>query len=181
MGTEDTSIHDFDYALICDYFSTLDRQGPGSPEVTAKALECIDNLTSESRIADIGCGTGGQTLVLAEHAPGRITALDLFPEFIAILEDRVRTAGLQDRIKGVVGSMEALSFQDGELDLIWSEGAIYNIGFERGINEWHRFLKKGGFLAVSEACWFAEERPEERSPRRPPGRPPQRNDTSCRQ
>jgi ubiquinone/menaquinone biosynthesis C-methylase UbiE len=161
MSTEDTSIHDFDYALICDYFSTLDRQGPGSPEVTAKALECIDNLTSESRIADIGCGTGGQTLVLAEHAPGRITALDLFPEFIAILEDRVRNAGLQDRIKGVVGSMEALSFQDGELDLIWSEGAIYNIGFERGINEWHRFLKKGGFLAVSEACWFTEERPEE--------------------
>ena len=32
------------------------------------------------------------------------------------------------------------------LDLIWSEGAIYNIGFERGLNEWREFLKTGGTL-----------------------------------
>ena len=38
--------------------------------------------------------------------------------------------------------MDALPFQEEELDLIWSEGAIYNIGFERGMNEWNKFLKK---------------------------------------
>jgi hypothetical protein len=40
-------------------------------------------------------------------------------------------------------------------------GAIYNIGFERGINEWRELLKAGGFIAVSEASWFTEERPAE--------------------
>jgi hypothetical protein len=40
---------------------------------------------------------------------------------------------LQDRVKGIVGSMENLSFQKEEFDLIWSEGAIAGIGFEKGI------------------------------------------------
>ena len=44
---------------------------------------------------------------------------------------------------------------------MWSEGAIYNIGFERGLNEWRKFLKTGGYIAVSEASWFSEERPAE--------------------
>ena len=57
--------------------------------------------------------------------------------------------------------MDNLPFQNEELDLIWSEGAIYNIGFERGMNEWNKYLKKGGFIAVSEASWFTSERPAE--------------------
>ncbi len=161
MSNETHSIHDFDYGLICEYFASLERQGPGSPEVTLKALSFIEGLMPESRIADIGCGTGGQTRVLAEHAPGTITGLDLFPDFIHSFNTRAQAAGLEDRVQGVVGSMEALPFADEELDLIWSEGAIYNIGFERGIREWHRFLKPGAYLAVSEACWFTESRPEE--------------------
>jgi hypothetical protein len=59
------SIHEFDIHLICEYFSSVERQGPGSPEVTIKALSFIDNLTNESRIADLGCGTGGQTKALS--------------------------------------------------------------------------------------------------------------------
>jgi SAM-dependent methyltransferase len=62
---------------------------------------------------------------------------------------------------GIVGSMENLPFQDNELDLIWSEGAIYNIGFERGLNEWRKFLKTGGYIAVSEVSWFTQTQPDE--------------------
>ena len=58
MGNENTSIHEFDFDLICEYFSTVERQGPGSPEVTLKALSFIDGLTDTARIADMGCGTG---------------------------------------------------------------------------------------------------------------------------
>ena len=57
--------------------------------------------------------------------------------------------------------MDDLPFREGELDLIWSEGAIYNIGFERGLREWRRYLRPGGFLAVTEASWFTDERPAE--------------------
>jgi len=140
----------------------MERQGPGSPEVTLKALSFIDNLTEQSRIADIGCGTGGQTITLAKHIEGQITTLDLFPDFINILNRNAEQLGLQDRVKGIVGSMvEELPFKKESLDLIWSEGAIYNIGFERGLNEWRKYLKTGGYIAVSEASWFTDERPAE--------------------
>ena len=44
---------------------------------------------------------------------------------------------------------------------MWSEGAIYNIGFERGICEWRKFIKHGGYIAVSEVSWFSDIRPKE--------------------
>lgn len=161
MSNENKTIHDFELNLICDFFSNMERQGPGSPEVTLKALSFIDNLTDKSLIADIGCGTGGQTMVLAKHTLGQITGLDLFPGFIDIFNRNAKQLGLQDRVKGIVGSMDNLPFQKEEFDLIWSEGAIYNIGFERGINEWRDYLKPNGYIAVSESSWFTEERPAE--------------------
>lgn len=161
MNNENKSIHEFDFKLICEYFSAVKRQGPGSPEMTIKALSFIDDLGANSRIADIGCGTGGQTMVLAGHVPGQITGIDLFPDFIDLFNANARKLNLHDRVKGIVGSMDNLPFQNEELDLIWSEGAIYNIGFERGLREWRRFLRKGGYLAVSEASWFTNERPVE--------------------
>lgn len=161
MSNENTSIHEFDFNLICEYFAAIERQGPGSPEVTIKALSFVDNLTSDSRIADIGCGTGGQTMVLAQHAPGNITGIDLFPRFIDLFNANAGKLSLNHRVKGMVGSMDNLPFGNEELDLIWSEGAIYNIGFERGLSEWRKFLKTGGYIAVSEASWFTTERPAE--------------------
>lgn len=161
MSNENKSIHEFDFNLICEYFSAIERQGPGSPEVTLKALSFIDNLSAESRIADIGCGTGGQTMTLAQNAPGHFTGIDLFPLFIDLFNANARKLGLSEKVSGVVGSMDNLSFGDEELDLIWSEGAIYNIGFERGLTEWRRFLKTGGYIAVTDASWFTAERPDE--------------------
>jgi SAM-dependent methyltransferase len=161
MSNENSSIHEFEFNLICEYFSSIERQGPGSPEVTIKALSFIEGLTAESKIADLGCGTGGQTMVIAQHASGKITGIDLFPTFVDLFNANAVKHNLQNRVKGVVGSMDNLPFREEELDVIWSEGAIYNIGFERGLNEWRKFLKPGGYVAVSEASWFTKDRPEE--------------------
>ncbi len=161
MSDEFKTIHEFDLNLICDYFSFLERQGPGSPEMTKKALSFIDNLSETSQILDLGCGTGGQTMVLAQNAPGNITGIDLFPGFIEVFNSNARQLQLSQRVKGVVGSMDNLDYADESIDLIWSEGAIYNIGFERGMKEWNRLLRKGGYIAVTEASWFSGSRPEE--------------------
>lgn len=161
MSNENKNIHDFDLNLICDFFSNMERQGPGSPEATLKALSFIDNLSDGSLIADIGCGTGGQTMVLARNTPGQITGLDLFPGFIDIFNRNAKHLGLHERVGGIVGSMDSLPFEKNSLDLIWSEGAIYNIGFERGLNEWRKYLKTGGYIAVTESSWFTDERPGE--------------------
>jgi ubiquinone/menaquinone biosynthesis C-methylase UbiE len=161
MDSEIKTIHELDMNMIYEYFSNTERQGPGSPEITLKALSFIEGLTEESKIADIGCGTGGQTRVLAQNTPCEIIGVDLWRDFINQFNQNVQNNHFQDRMKGVVGDMKNLPFQEQEFDLIWSEGAIYNIGFERGLNEWRKFLKQGGYIAVSENTWFTEERPAE--------------------
>lgn len=156
-----SSIHDFDFALICDYFSSIPRQGPGSDDITLKALSLIDGLPDHPLIADLGCGCGSSTLQLALNTNGSIKALDLFPLFIERTLQRCQEAGVADKVEGMVGDMCNLTFDKASFDVIWSEGAIYNIGFQRGVNEWRHFLKQGGWLAVSEASWLTDSRPEE--------------------
>ena len=101
MSNKNKTIHEFDFNFICEYFSRLERQGPGSPEATLKALGFIDNLTGQSCIADLGCGTGGQTRTLAAHVQGSVTGLDLFPDFIRIFNRQATQSGLQDRVEGL--------------------------------------------------------------------------------
>jgi ubiquinone/menaquinone biosynthesis C-methylase UbiE len=139
----------------------LERQGPGSPEMTVKALSFLDSPNKISRVLDLGCGTGGQTMVLAKNIAGSITGVDIFPEFINVFNDNAKKLNLQERVKGIVGSMEDIPFEKEEFDLIWSEGAIDNIGFEKGLNYWNGFLMKNGFLAVTCPSWFTDEHPIE--------------------
>jgi len=139
------------------------RQGPGSDPETLRALELtrLDRATG-LRVADIGCGTGASTLVLARQLPSaEIAAVDLSPAFLEVLAERAREAGLAGRIETLAASMEALPFEPESLDLIWSEGAIYNIGFAAGLAAWRPFLRPGGMLAVSEMSWLRPDPPEE--------------------
>lgn len=161
MNNEQHTIHEFDLNIIYDFFSNSERQGPGSPEETLKALSFIDGLAEKSKVADIGCGTGGQTMVLGENTACEIIGVDAWSGFINQFNRNAQIKNLQDRVKGIVGNMENLPFREEEFDLIWSEGAIYNIGFERGLNEWRKFLKPGGYIAVTENTWFSETRPAE--------------------
>jgi SAM-dependent methyltransferase len=148
--------------LIIDFHKNSERQGPGSEKDTLKALGMLNLPTDRKlKVADIGCGSGGQTITLARNIEGQITAVDLFPEFLDELNEKSRKLGLTDKIVTLKASMDELPFQSGELDLIWSEGAIYNIGFEAGIKKWKDYLKVGGFLAVSEITWITPFRPPE--------------------
>ncbi|MDD4255706.1 MAG: class I SAM-dependent methyltransferase, partial [Methanofollis sp.] len=151
-----------DISLICRLFETLPRQGPGNDECTARAFRMIPDLPENPEVLDIGCGAGMQTLALARLCPdARITAVDVHPPVLADLERRAREAGVADRIRTVRASMDALPFEKNSFDLIWAEGSIFIIGFEKGLSYWREYLKDGGYMAVSDAVWFtADPSPE---------------------
>ncbi|MBO4831761.1 MAG: class I SAM-dependent methyltransferase [Oscillospiraceae bacterium] len=147
--------------LLLETHIGLERQGPGSPEAVDRALGFLGPLDRFRETADLGCGTGGQTLLLAERLPGRITGLDMFPAFAEELSRKAGERGLGDRVSGIAGDMARLPFEKDSLDLIWSEGAIDNIGFREGLSHWRGFLRENGCIAVTCPSWLTEERPEE--------------------
>ena len=151
-----------DLPLLVDLHLEAHRQGPGGEAETRRAIE-LSGLRSGHgmQIADVGCGTGASTLVLARELDAEIIAIDFVPEFLATLEQRAIRTGVAGRITTVRASMESLPCAVGTLDAIWSEGAIYSIGFEKGVQDWRRFLKPGGILAVSELTWLTDSRPAE--------------------
>jgi hypothetical protein len=54
-----------------------------------------------------------------------------------------------------------LKYEKESFDLIWCEGAIFVIGFEKGLIQWRPLLSKGGYLVVSELSWLREQLPLE--------------------
>lgn len=149
------------FELLLEAHIGLERQGPGSPEMVKKALSFLGPLDRFDQTADLGCGTGGQTMLLAEHLQGTIIGLDMFPDFIEKLNHRAETDNIENRVKGIVGKMEDLPFRKKSLDLIWSEGAVDNIGFREGLSHWRSFLKQDGIVAVSCPSWITKEHPDE--------------------
>lgn len=139
----------------------LPRLGPGTDESTLKALSLCENLPPEPEILDVGCGTGAQTLVLAANTDGHIVATDLHPTFLEQLEKAIVREGLEDRIEIRQADMNDLPFEPESFDLMWSEGAIFVIGFDKGLSAWRPLVKPGGYLVVSEAAWFRPNPPAE--------------------
>ncbi|MEY3401837.1 MAG: hypothetical protein RLZZ86_1452 [Cyanobacteriota bacterium] len=151
-----------DYQLLIDLHKDADRQGPGGDAETKMAIDIsIVDRAAPLKITDIGCGTGASTLCLAQQLNAQITAVDFLPDFLEVLKSKADRAGLSDKISTLAYSMDNLPFGDGEFDVIWSEGAIYNIGFEKGVTNWNRYLKVGGILVVSEITWITASRPSE--------------------
>ena len=151
-----------DYRLLIDLHKSANRQGPGGNAESEKALSlAMIDRTAPLKIADIGCGTGASTILLAHLLEAQITAVDFLQDFLEVLERRAKNMGLSEKVTTLCCSMDNLPFRDEEYDVFWSEGAIYNIGFEKGVRDWKRYLKVGGVLVVSEITWITAARPLE--------------------
>lgn len=146
---------------LIEFHKYAERQGPGSDEAAKKALRYIPELDEDTRILDIGCGTGAQTMVLAKNTKAKIVAVDMLQKFLNKLKEKIDRDNLNNRVIAIQSSMDNLHFEEKLFDVIWSEGAIYNIGFKKGLSEWKRFLKDEGYIAVSEISWLTHNRPEE--------------------
>ena len=154
-------IPQFVQQVMEDLYGRLPRQGPGTPGSTRKAFSLLGPLPDQPLVLDIGCGTGAQTLELSKLTPGHIIALDTFDWALGRVSEKVVQAGLAGRVHTTKQSMEAMYFREETFDLIWSEGALYIMGFENALKACRGLLKPGGLLAASELCWFDGDAPEE--------------------
>jgi ubiquinone/menaquinone biosynthesis C-methylase UbiE len=142
--------------IFWEIHSGLSQQGPGSNEETLKALSYISNISIKPNILDIGCGPGRQTIALAKYTKGMVTAVDNHQPFLDELKRRAESIGIVSHVITQNCSMNEMAFEEHSFDIIWSEGAIYIIGFEEGLKSWKRFVKPDGYIAVTEVSWLVD-------------------------
>lgn len=142
--------------IFFEIHTDLPRESPGRDDFTRQAFESIPTM-NQPRILDIGCGPGTPTMELARLSDGKVIGLDNHQPYLDRLTRKADEAGLADRVSAVNGSMFEPPFADGDFDLIWAEGAIYIIGFDRGLEEWRRMLRRGGHIAVQEVVWLKSD------------------------
>jgi ubiquinone/menaquinone biosynthesis C-methylase UbiE len=114
---------------------------------TRKAFRLLPEL-DKPRILDVGCGSGVPTIELAKLSKGEVVGIDIDQSLLDELNRKIEREGLSNRLETKKCSMFEMDFPDESFDIIWAEGSISVIGFERGLKEWRRLLKLGGFLAV---------------------------------
>ena len=142
-----------------ELFEALPRGGPGDNKSTRKAFNTIPKPPKQPLILDIGCGPGVQTIELAKLSKGRIIALDNHQPFLDKLIRNAKEEELLDHIVPTNISMLEMDFEENTFDIIWSEGALYFLGFQNGLRRCHQLLKNDGFLAVTEIVYLADNPP----------------------
>jgi ubiquinone/menaquinone biosynthesis C-methylase UbiE len=124
---------------------------------TRRAFRMLPKL-DRPRILDIGCGSGVPTMELARLGQGEVIGMDIDQAALGKLTKKIQDAGSSDRVRAVNCSILDMAFPDGSFDIVWSEGAIFVIGFQRGIQEWKRFLKPGGFMVIHDEKGDVEQK-----------------------
>lgn len=150
------------WEIFLEVYEGLPRQGPGDRASAARAFGLCQHLPPSPAILDLGCGVGGQTLHLAELVgSGSIVAVDRHAPSIARLRTAVAERGLSGRIRAIVGDLAHPPQPPGSVDLVWSEGALYNVGLPNALGVCLELLRPGGYLAFTDSIWRKENPPPE--------------------
>lgn len=140
--------------------SGLERQGPGDPAFSEFIIEQLPELPPNPAIADIGCGAGAGALILARKYRSRVKAVDFSKVFLDQMMQRARLEGLEGLIEPIECDMGKLDWQPGSIDLLWSEGAAYNISFEGALITWRPLMAANAIAVISEMNYFSNDAPE---------------------
>jgi len=146
------------YSPIDLLFGGMEKLGPSDNAHTLHVLGLLPRQPFRL-VVDAGCGTGRQTLALAKELGTLIHAVDNHKPFLNELIRRAREANIEQLVQTHCLDMKDIPRFFRDVDLLWSEGAAYNIGFACALATWAPGLVSCGVAVVSELSWLNERAP----------------------
>ena len=112
------------------------------------------NREKTNSVLDIATGTGDFAILAYKRLhPQRIVGCDISEGMMEIGREKVRKAGLDEKIKFQNEDCGQMSFQDNEFDTVISAFALRNFqNLDQCLYEMHRVLAPGGHLSVVDLC-----------------------------
>lgn len=145
-----------EYDPIDLLFGGMGQLGPGGDVYTLDVLRTLPAREFET-IVDAGSGSGRQTIALARELRTLVHAVDSHGPFLDDLRRRASEAGVARLVETHLMDMAEIPRVFKDIDLLWSEGAAYNIGFENALCTWAPAVKPGGLIVVSELVLLSED------------------------
>ena len=139
-------------------FNDMDKLSPGDDSLSLYVLRSLPEHRFEV-VVDAGCGAGRQTFVLADELKTQVHAVDSYQPFLDRLSRRAEDKGLAQLVRTHCMDMKDIPSVFPRIDLLWAEGAAYNIGFANALATWAKAIRPHGFAVVSELCWLREKVP----------------------
>lgn len=128
----------------------LERPGRQREEGTGLLIERLP-LQADFVVADIGAGTGYFSFAVAQRVPdGRVLAVDIQPEMLAIVDEKKRATGVTN-VQTVLGSITDPGLPSGAVDLIFIVDAYHEFSHPREMGEaMFAALRPGGKIVLIE-------------------------------
>jgi len=134
------------------------RQSPGDNAFSLDLLRKLPKLLPRS-IADIGCGTGTSSLLLARQYQQAVLCVDPSQENLDVLVEAAKAAGLENLITPLCTDLGDLDPRSFRVDLLWSEGAATTLSFGGAMQKWRPLMLRWGIAVLSELNWFHRDQP----------------------
>ena len=104
-----------------------------------------------ARVADLGCGTGTLTLLMAQ-AGHLVSGLDCAPRMVALARGKIAAAGVVADV--VVGDASSPPWQPGTFDAVLTRHVLWAMPDpEAALATWIDLLAPGGRLILIEGRW----------------------------
>jgi ubiquinone/menaquinone biosynthesis C-methylase UbiE len=152
---EELGYYDFMAYLKVPYFNV-----GGEPSLDLLAERC--RINKDSHVLDVGCGTGGNSVHLAEKYGCRVTGIDISELMIERAQNRLEDSHLRDQLSFHVGDAYSLDFPDTTFDTVLTIFVSQFLDLDKSFPEFHRVLKHGGSLGINEMYRQEDIPPENR-------------------